>query len=291
MSRPASRTDGRFATHDGIDLHYLAWASDRPRAGLIITHGFTEHADRYEHVGERFARRGVSTYAFDLRGHGRSEGRRGDAPAFDSFLKDLAAFRRLVRGLAPAGLPLFLLGHSLGGLIALRYLQEHPHEFAGAIVIAPWLGLASPPSRWLRLLARALAPVLPALPFPAGIRPEQLSRDEDVVRRYRADPLVHDRITPRLFTNIEDAIARVLESGDRVPGPLLLLLAGDDRIVDTPTASAFAARWSRGGIEVRLEDSAYHEILNELDRAATLEAILDWILARVPMRQQNPDPS
>jgi alpha-beta hydrolase superfamily lysophospholipase len=290
VNGPASRTAGRFAARDGVDLHYLAWASDQPRAGLIITHGFTEHAGRYEHVGQRFARGGVSTYAFDLRGHGRSEGRRGDAPAFDSFLEDLAAFRRRVRGLAPAGLPLFLLGHSMGGLIALRYLQEHPDEFAGAIVIAPWLGLAAPPPHWLRLLARVLAPVLPALPFRAGIRAEHLSRDKDIVRLYRADPLVHDRITPRLFTNIEDAIARVLEA-DRVPGRLLLLLAGDDRIVDTLTASAFAARWSGGGIEVRVADAAYHEILNEPDRAATLEAILGWILALVPMRQQNPDPS
>jgi alpha-beta hydrolase superfamily lysophospholipase len=275
------RSDGTIVGVKGTRLAYRTWEGASARAALVVVHGFGEHSGRYAEFGERMASYGISTFAMDLRGHGLSEGRRGHVASFDILLQELDRFRREVEGLADFRIPLFLLGHSFGGLIALRYQEEYNTRFEGAIISAPWLATAVRVPRWKVNAAQSLSRVLPALPFRAGVRAEHLSHDRDIVDAYRADPLVHDRITPRLFTELSTAMGLALQRSDRIQEPLLFLVAGDDRLVDTERALTVARSITAADVTIRVYPGYYHEILNEVDRASIHREIRDWIAARV----------
>ena len=276
---PVTFVEGRIES-GRIPLHYRGWEATAPSAALLIAHGLAEHGGRYEATGRALAARGVSSWALDQRGHGRSGGRRGHAGRFDEFLDDLDRFRATVRDRSDSATPLFLLGHSMGGLVVLRYLEEHPGAFRGAVVVSPWLGTAVAVPEWKTALAAVLTRVAPALPFRAGIPAEFLSHDPAVVAAYRTDPLVHDIITPRLFSEVRAAMARVFERADRIRVPLLFLLAGSDRIVDTGRSRAFTQRVRGAEVEVLVPEGAYHELLNEPEAGRYIMRILDWIGSR-----------
>ncbi len=274
------RSDGAFEGVGRLRLHYRMYEVQQPRAAVLVVHGLGEHAGRYHGFAEALASSGVSTFAYDQRGHGTSEGRRGHVGSFDVLLQDLDRFRREVSGLVDARLPLFLLGHSMGGLVALRYLEEYDAPLNGGILIAPWLGTAVSVPRWKITLASALTRVLPAVPFRNAIDPDALSRDPEVVRAYREDPLVHDRITPRLFTEVSSAMGMVLQRSDRIVTPLLFLLPAADQLVDTHRTLAFARSLSAQDVSIEVYPGHYHELLNEPDRVEIVRDLRDWLIAR-----------
>jgi len=275
------RSEGSLASVGGIALQYRAWEIASPRAALVVVHGLGEHSGRYEQFGASMADYGFSSYACDLRGHGRSEGRRGHVRSFGVLLQDLDRFRREVQGLAADGLPVFLLGHSLGGLIALRYQEEYRTAFRGAIISAPWLANAMPIPRWKVTAAAALARLLPALPMNNGVAAEDLSHDPAVACAYRADPLVHSRITPRLFLEASAAMGLVLQRADQLVAPLLFLIPTSDRLVDAQRTLQFARQLPAQLTTLKLYQGMYHEVLNEVDRRQALRDIRDWIAARL----------
>jgi lysophospholipase len=279
-SEPVCESDGTVEGVGGLRLQFRVWEPPAPRAAVVIVHGQGEHAGRYAPTAAALAQAGFASYALDLRGHGRSEGRRGHVRAFDHYLQDLDRFRTEVAGLAGADVPLFLLGHSMGGLVALRYLQEFAHPFSGAVISAPWLATVVHVPRWKTLLAPLLARVVPALPFRTGLDASLLSHDAVVVQAYRNDPLVHDVVTPRLFREVSAAMGTAFRQRDRTRAPLLFLLAGDDRIVDTRRSEAFARSLAAEDVTVTIVPGAYHEPLNERDRGAVLGTIRDWLDAR-----------
>ncbi len=264
----------------GVRLHYRAWETAAPRAALMVLHGLAEHAGRYQSLGESMASNRISTYAVDLRGHGTSEGRRGYVSRFEVFLQDVERFRREVQGLIDPSCPIFLLGQGMGGLIALRYLEELESAVRGAIILAPWLATALPMPRLKSTMAAFLSRLLPALPLRASLPPGDLSHDDEVARAFVADPLVHDTITPRLFTEASAAMGLVLQRADRLSAPLLFLLPGADRICDTGRSSAFARSLPARDITVSVYPGLYHELLNELERHTIRARIRDWITAR-----------
>ena len=232
--------DGQISAVGGLRLYYRGWEADEPSAALLVVHGLSEHSGRYVEFGRSMAAFGINTYSLDLRGHGLSEGRRGHADRFEVLLQDVDRFRREIVGCTSNAEPQFLLGHSMGGLIATRYIEEYATDVAGAIIISPWLATAMPIPRWKSLAASLLNRVLPSLPISAGIDEQWLSHDRVVVQRYRDDALVHGKITPRLFSEASMAMGLVMQRSDRIRIPLLMLLAGDDRIVDTGKSEAFA---------------------------------------------------
>ncbi|HUH12698.1 MAG TPA: alpha/beta fold hydrolase, partial [Longimicrobiales bacterium] len=177
------------------------------------------------------------------------------------------------------GCPLVLLGHSLGGLIALRYVEEYPAAVAGAALSSPWMGTAGiPVPRWKTLAAPVLSRLLPSLPTRARIDPTLLSRDPEVVERYRDDPLVHDIITPRAFTEASDAIGMVLPRSDRIRVPLLFLLGTEDRLMPPARSVAFARATGRSEA-VALFTGFYHEVLQEPGREAVEGRMREWLAA------------
>lgn len=266
---------------DRVRLHRLGWTPPGPPlATLLIVHGLSDHGARYEAVARTLVAAGIAVQTYDLRGHGRSGGARGHAPHFDVLLQDLDRVRGVVADEA-ADAPLFLLGHSMGGLIAIRYLEEHPDAFQGAVIVSPWLGTAVDPPAWKVGLARVLNRVAPRLPFRARIPAAFLSHDPAIVRGFEEDPLAHDVITPRLWSEVTAAIELAFARADRIRVPVLFLLAGDDRIVDTARSREFGASLPGDRADVRVLDGRYHEILNETDAADSLAAIVAWIRARV----------
>src|SRR5687768_9822782 len=178
-------SDGFFEGVGGLRLYYRAWELPRARAAIAVVHGIGEHSGRYEAVADRLSAYGFSTFAMDLRGHGLSEGRRGHVTRFEVFLQDVDRFRRELHGLVDVGTPLFLLGHSMGGLISLRYLGEFDTPFRGGIIVAPWLATAVAVPRWKATLAAALNRVLPSIPFNSRLEAGYLSRHREIVHAYR----------------------------------------------------------------------------------------------------------
>ncbi len=275
---------------DGVGRIRLQFASvevPRPRGVLVLVHGLSDHGGRYDGFAQAMAAHGFSTFALDLRGHGRSEGRRGHVRRFGLFLQDLERFRREVQGAVSAATPLFLMGVSMGGLVAVRYAQECEASFRGVILASPWLGTALHTPAWKIHLADALDRVLPAFPFPLGLRPEDLSHDPAVVRGYRADPLVHQRVTPRLFAEVNRAISRAYERADAFRAPVLFLLPGADRIVDTERSLAFSRAVASEDATVRVYPDFFHEVLLERDRRLALEDVKSWLVERVGARSEN----
>ncbi len=263
---------------DGIRLHRMSWTPPGvPLATLLLVHGLSDHGARYASAARMLASAGIGLQTWDLRGHGRSGGARGHARHFDVLLQDLDRVRRVVADELTPGAPLFLLGHSLGGLIAIRYLEEHPDAFRGGVIVSPWLGTVVQPPAWKVGLAGILSRVAPGVPFRARIPSGFLSHDPAIGRRFDADPLAHDIITPRLWTEVTRAIDLAFARADRIRVPVLFLLAGNDRIVDTARSREFGASIPGDRADVRVLDGRFHEILNETDAADSLAAIAAWI--------------
>jgi lysophospholipase len=277
---PPPDASSELRAADGVRLHVLSWPVDRPRAVLLLSHGLGEHAGRYAALARDLAPRGIQIHALDHRGHGRSGGLRGHTPAFGRLVEDFGGFARGVMESAPAGVPVFLLGHSLGGLIAIRWLETQPGGLRGAILSAPLLAVKKQAARWKVALSGILSKALPWVPISGEVDPAELTADPAYVRAYRDDPLIHDKITPRLYTQMVAAMGDAFAERGRISIPLLFLVPGADTIVAEEETLRFAESL-RGDVTVRRYPGFHHESLNELERARPLADLLAWLEARI----------
>ncbi|MBL8328870.1 MAG: lysophospholipase [Rubrivivax sp.] len=264
---------------DGTPLHWLQ-AGDVSGPGgahVLLVHGLGEHSGRYAELTHRLLAAGHAVSAYDHRGHGLSGGPRGGIPRPDSLLDDLGQVIDLVHGHSPR--PLVLLGHSMGGAVAARFVAEglQPAPAAwfrpvqGLVLSSP--ALAADLNPWQQLLL-ALGRLAPDLPAGNGLQPGWISRDPAVVAAYRADPLVHDRITPRLARFILESGALVRRLAPRWSTPTLLMWAGADRCVAPRGSAEWAAAVPPQLLQARCFESLYHEIFNEPQRAEVFDALL-----------------
>lgn len=273
--------EGQFAGHGALRLYWRGWVpEDDVRAAVIVAHGYGEHGGRYGNLVERIVPRGFAVYALDHRGHGRSEGPRGHADRFAEFVADLHALRVRVEE-EHRGKPLFLIGHSMGGLIAARYLLAHVSGLAGVILSSPAFGLANEPPRLLRWLGRLLSWVAPRTAFQSNVDPLLLSRDPAVGLAYASDPLVHRRATARFFTELKSAMHDTVERAVEIDAPILVLQAGDDRVVDVAATERFAAGLGGARKTLRLYPGLFHEVFNEIERERVFDDLERWLEERV----------
>jgi alpha-beta hydrolase superfamily lysophospholipase len=273
---------GYFEGVDRLRLHYRSWEVAEPEAAILLLHGLFEHGGRYQDFGEFMAAAGCSTFAMDLRGHGVSEGRRGHVPRFEILLQDLDRFRREVQGIVPPGTPVFLVGHALGALVALRYLEEYDAPVTGCIITSPCFGTAVPVPRWKVLVANVLDRFLPAFPLRFRVDPGTLTRDPQRASDYQDDPTIHGTFTPRMFTATSSAIHMALQRGERIHVPMHVLFAGDDHMIDTDRSLAFARSLPAHLVTVQVLEGHYHELLHDRGRSAVMADIRDWVRDHLP---------
>lgn len=274
---------------DGTELFVRTWPlpAGTPRRGsLLVVHGLGEHCGRYDRVAGELAALGLEVRGYDLRGHGASGGPRGGVPDAGALTDDLAlAFAELERDARAAGdqHPPLLFGHSLGGAIAAVAATRGTVRPRGLILSSPALGFSvRPHQRVMAFLGRRL---IPDRAVPNGLDLDGLSHDPAVVAAYKADELVHDRITARLYDTLLAAAAEARRDAGRLTVPTLLIVAGSDRLVDPAGSREFAAALTDGIGTLHVYDELYHELLNEpeADRGrvmADVRAWLDGVLAR-----------
>ena len=278
----AEHRDGRFERKGGGGgVFWQAWVPETGvRAVVVVAHGASEHGGRYRYLVERLVPEGIAVYAIDHRGHGRSDGSRALIDRMDRVLADLGTLIALARESHP-GCKLFLLGHSMGGCIALSYALEHQAELDGLILSAPVAALEAAPAP-LRAIARmlsVLAPKTGLLDVDAG----GISRDPTEVRAYDEDPLVYrGKLPARTLTELADAVGRFPDRVGTLALPLYLFHGTADRIVPIAGSEMIAAgARSQDKTYTRFE-GYYHELFNEgpADRGPVLDSVAAWVLAR-----------
>ncbi len=283
MSAPTAPTGspetGQIAARDGLKLFYRRWPVHAHRAVLVIAHGLGEHSGRYAHVAAHLNAQGIEVWALDHRGHGQSEGARGCVNDSADFLHDLDRFLLHVRE-KTGGKP-FLLGHSLGGLIAASYATHNMGPLRGLALSSPALKLhLSAPQA---LLARVLSTLAPKLTVPNGLKRDKLSHDPAVAIAYSADPLVHDKASGPLVNWMVQEAEYVHAHAAALSIPVLMLWAGQDALVHPAGSERFFAALPATVRSGNPLPDLYHEIFNERepDRSEALSVLSGWLSRHV----------
>lgn len=274
----ADSTLSTFTASDGDNLALQDWPLAEGvalRGVVLIVHGLGEHAGRYDHVARRLNRWGFAVRGYDHYGHGESDGVRGALPVTPRLLDDLADVIESTRVRMEPGVPLIVLGHSMGGLVAgcLLALRQIPVE--GLVLSSPALDAGL--SGFQKLLLATLPRIAPNLTVGNGLDPDFISHDPEVVAAYKADPKVHDRISGRLARFIAGSGRVVLERAPHWTVPTLLMYAGADKLVNPAGSRAFAAAAPPQVVTTKRFDGLFHEIFNELDAEPVFEALRQWL--------------
>ena len=264
-----------WKSRDGLDLAARGWKPENPKAVAVLVHGHGEHTNRYQHVAQAFNDSGYALLAFDLRGHGLSAGQRGHTPHFDNLLDDISDFIGEARKLYP-GLPLFLYGHSMGGNLVINYVLRFPQALKGAIVTGPWLKLAFDPAPAQVMVGKLLNNIMPSFSLASGLDQASLSRDPEVVRKYASDPLVHSKISVRLYNGISSGGLWALEHAASLKIPMLLMHGSMDKLTSAQASQEFASK-AGNLVSLRIWEGFYHEIHNEPEKSEVIQAMLSWL--------------
>ena len=273
---------GMAKSPDGVGLHWSLFEASAARARLLLVPGFGDNAARYEEFARSLADRGVTVMTYDQRGNGRSQGPRGDIPSFDRLILDLRLLLDHLRSEPSAKpLPTFLLGHSMGGLVVLRFLQGRPRNVSGAVLSSPWLATAFAVPAWKMAAAHILRWIAPGLPVPNQIPVEKLTGDVERMESHGDEDLVHNRVTPRLFWAVRRAQRELREGTRRIALPLLFLVPEGDQVVDSPTTFAFVRSLEGGGAVLRRLEGFQHDVWNDLGREDLYRMVGEWIGRRL----------
>lgn len=267
---------------DGLRLRGRWWRRAQARGVVVITHGFGEHGGTYRNAAESLgAALDLDVVAVDLRGHGRSSGRRGFVRRYDELVDDVAASLDWAARNRP-DLPRFLLGHSNGGQVALRVALERRPPIAGLIVSNPALRIAVPvPPRVLRL-GQFLNRYAPWITLPTEVRVERLTRDAEIQRELRADRLRHNRMSAPLYFGMVEGGEMLMARADEIRLPIVMVIGGQDPIVDPTAAREFYDRLGSEDKTLLLYPKMLHEPLNEIGREQVLDDLVRWIEPRLP---------
>jgi len=267
--------EGTLTTSDGLTLYTQSWRAAQPNAILVLVHGISEHSTRYRHVGEYLAERGYTVHTMDLRGHGRSPGKRILVRSIDEHSQDVGALLKWARQQA-AGQPLFLLGHSMGGLIVAYHTLSQSPELRGVILSGPALKLdgASP---ILVAVGHLLAKVYPTLPM-ATLDTDGISRDPAIAKANKADPLIyHEGVPAATALAMVKAVEQVQKQAAAFHWPLLILQGTADRLVNPEGSKLFYTHAGSTDKTLRLYEGLYHEVLNEPEKEQILAELVEWL--------------
>lgn len=268
---PRTRT---LRAGDGLSLHLAELGPADADKTVVIVHGYAEHGGRYIERAQLFVDAGFRVLIPDVRGHGRSGGQRGHVMEFGTYLDDLAVVLHEAEGSE-----IYLFGHSHGGLIVAAWLTERAAPIARAAMSSPFLGLGMKPPAWKLAAGRVLAKLLPKVSLPSEIDSSLVSHDAQVVADYEADPLNHKVNNARWFAEASAAQERAFAHADRVKVPLLVMQAGDDRIVSPQASRRWAGLAPAELVTFEMVPGAYHELFFEVDGAKHAERVVRWFVS------------
>ena len=265
--------------NDDVTFYMQGWETEgKPKAIVCLIHGLGEHTGRYEHVGRALNEAGYSLFGFDLRGHGQTGGPRGHFPSLDVVLQDIQQFVEFQRQNHP-GLPVFLYGHSLGGLLSLSYAIKHPEGLQGVIVTGAALRSELQNQKAKIAMANILGSLLPSATIPSGLDATSISRDQKVVDAYVNDPLVHDKTSLGLGKAALTGISLCFSHAKEFKPPLLIMHGTADRLTFASGSEDFAklASETNKDVTLKLWEGLYHEIHNEPEQAEVFKVMIEWL--------------
>lgn len=276
-----TRSERSFDSVGNVRIVYDVWTPDgEPRGVVVICHGYAEHARRYDHVAQRFGQAGLITYALDLRGHGRSGGKRVYLRNIGEYIAD---FRALV-GIAARDQPNLnrvVLGHSMGGGVVFAYGAEHPDEYRAMVLSGPAVYAQDAVSSVMITVAKVVGSILPGLPV-ERLETEAVSRDPEVVAAYMADPMVHHGKLP---AGIAKALLKVGETMPQraaaLTAPLLIVHGEQDKLIPVEGSRRLLDCMASTDAHLKVYPELYHEVFNEPERALVLDDVTAWIEAKL----------
>lgn len=270
----------------GLRLYYESWVPRSPAALVVVVHGIGEHSGRYGPLVRYLTASGYGVVLYDQRGHGQSDGVPGHVEHFQDLLSDLAHVIQTTK-IAYPGVPLVLLGHSLGGQIALNFVVRYAKGIRALIASSPNIAIKLRIPQWKRWLAAVAHRIVPRYQLPQTIDPALLTHDPDVVARYAADARVIRKISLQSAQQILQNQSIVMALASRIHVPCLFLQAGDDHICDPEATRQFFRRIPVTCKRLQVYDGMYHEILNELDNTRVFADLVQWLDETLQMDERS----
>lgn len=269
--------EGKLVGLGGLELQWQAWLPEKPRASVLLVHGFGEHCARYTNVFQKLIPAGFGFWGMDHRGHGRSQGLLGHVDSFSDYVEDLHQFYQEVVDPAAGALPRFILGHSMGSIIAMNYVTMYGVGLSGCVLSG--IGAASPLSekKALSTITNLLSGIVPRGRIKFPLPPEFISRDPEVVAAYKADPLVHDRLSFRLASEMTKALGSGVRGIQGLDIPILIQCGGEDEsfIRRQELYDGLKSRDKTLKIYPGLKHEGYNELV--ADRAVVLNDLYTWM--------------
>jgi len=269
--------EGFFKGVREANIYYQSWLPEsEPKAALLIVHGLAEHSGRYGNVVDHFVPLGYAAYGIDHIGHGKSEGKRVYVESFDDYTNTLKVYFDKIQRWQP-GKPIFLVGHSMGGLISAMYLLDHQAELAGAVLSGPAVKIPSNVNPATIFVGKILSAVLPTFGLLA-LSADGVSRDPAVVQAYVSDPLVYrGKMTARLAAEMLQAMQTASGQAARITLPIMIVQGSADRLVDPACARMLYDAVSSVDKEIKIYDGFYHEVFNEPEHDKVLHDVEIWL--------------
>ena len=271
-------TESDILSSDNVKINLRFWAGkDNNLPAIVVTHGYGEHQGYYEDFASFFQNAGYNVVTYDLRSYGRSEGKRGHVPSFDLFLDDLENVMKFTQNKYQVK-KFHLFGHSLGGNIVANFLLKRSvDDVVKAVLSAPWFKLAFEPPRFKLLLAKIGNYFFPSVPVKGELKVEELSRDENFIRRYKNDPLTYDKISPSYFFAILEAGQYALKHANELKVPVLILHGDGDKVTSVQASKEFCDK-AGDMCTFKLWTGGYrHVIFSEKDKNKVFEYIEEFL--------------
>ncbi|MCB0508538.1 MAG: lysophospholipase [Bacteroidetes bacterium] len=266
-----------WKSNDGLNVFGQKWENetDAPKAVICLVHGFGEHSSRYDHVAQFFTDNGYAMIAFDQRGHGRTEGKRGHFVSYDEVLNDVDNLLNQAEINFP-NLPKILYGHSMGGNVVANYaLKRQPKNIKGVILSSPFFNTAFQPPAIKLAAGRLMRNIFPSFSLPSGLDANDISRDKDVVKKYQNDPMVFDLISSKAGIELIEFGQEAVKNANQLKLPTLLFHGTADKLTSYDSSKQFAQNAGKL-VTFITYDGLYHECHNEPEKAEVLKNMLNW---------------
>ncbi len=272
MTLTVELIEQQIEAEDGLLLNCYHWIPEFAHGAIVIAHGWSEHCGRYQSLAEWFVEHGYEVHAIDHRGHGKSEGKRGHVRRWTDYARDLEQLRQTIEQEKQ-----YIIGHSMGGMIAILHSLEYPEKFAAMALSGPAADVSIPVPKYKQVLGKTMSTWMPRLSMTNDIDPSVVCSDPQVVENYKDDPYTHGRVTARWFNEYMKTVERVKDEATDIHMPIAIWHGEGDQLVEPWVSENFYNALDTKHKQRKIVDGALHEILLEPNWEETAEEIKNWL--------------